>query len=98
SNLIEQLPSDIFTNMPNLESLYINNNKLLVLEENTFSPVWENLMFFSAAGNGLRCDCRIAWILEKNFPNQTRAFCALPPELKGHSIDTLTSKDVWCFQ
>lgn len=98
NNLIEQLPSDIFTNMPKLESLSVSNNKILVLEENIFGPVWESLKFFTAGGNELRCDCRMAWILEKKFPTHTRAFCSLPPEVKGHSIDTLTSKDVWCFK
>ncbi|GFT44310.1 uncharacterized protein NPIL_532881 [Nephila pilipes] len=99
NNLIEQLPSDIFTNMPKLESLSISNNKILVLEENTFSSVWENLEFFTAAGNELRCDCRMAWIVEKKKgPKKIRAFCSSPPEVKGHNIDTLTSKDVWCFK
>ncbi|GBL87215.1 hypothetical protein AVEN_270497-1, partial [Araneus ventricosus] len=65
ANEIEQFPSDMFIEMPRLEFLSIANNKLLVLDEKTFAPVWETLEAFSAMNNELRCDCRLSWILGK---------------------------------
>ncbi|GIY65485.1 uncharacterized protein CEXT_687381 [Caerostris extrusa] len=96
-NEIEDLPSDIFSNMPQLEYLSIGFNKILVLEEKTFSPVWEKLQAFSAFGNDLRCDCRLTWILEKMYPRDLRAVCSQPPEAKGKNLRDLASKDLWCF-
>ncbi|KAG8190224.1 hypothetical protein JTE90_011945 [Oedothorax gibbosus] len=97
-NLIEQLPEDLFTNMPSLDTLSIGYNKILVLKENIFSGIWEQLDLFHTMGNELRCDCRMAWLLEQKFPRVTRGMCALPREVKGKTLDKLTSKDLWCYK
>ncbi|KAF8793942.1 Chondroadherin-like protein like [Argiope bruennichi] len=51
-NEIEQFPTDMFVEMPQLESLSVANNKLLVLDEKVFAPVWETLQAFSAMRDG----------------------------------------------
>ncbi|XP_015914555.1 peroxidasin-like [Parasteatoda tepidariorum] len=96
-NEIGQLPDDIFSNMPKLKNLSVGGNKILVLNEKVFSLVWRQLDNFEAFENELRCDCRMTWILQLKQPNTLRATCANPQVLKGKSVSSLTSKDLWCI-
>lgn len=49
-NEIQTLPTDIFENMPSLEILIVESNKLMTLSEGTFKPVWKQLRHFDAMG------------------------------------------------
>ncbi|XP_035212553.1 oplophorus-luciferin 2-monooxygenase non-catalytic subunit-like [Stegodyphus dumicola] len=95
-NEIKNFPEDMFENIPNLEWLNISWNKILTLNERTFSPVWQKLKNFEALGNELRCDCRMAWILNLTYPKTLKAECAEPKAVRGHNIETLTAKTLWC--
>lgn len=96
-NELLELPKDFFKEMPSLEIVSIPGNKILSLNEQVFAPVWEQLEGFQAMGNKIRCDCRMAWILEKRMPPNMRAVCDQPRDLHGKNLATLTSKDLWCY-
>ncbi|KAG8177696.1 hypothetical protein JTE90_020256 [Oedothorax gibbosus] len=95
-NLIEEIPKDMFTRMMNLRFLNIRYNKILVLNQVTFSPVWDRLAGLFVSGNPLRCDCSMSWILVQKAPDNFPGECASPPELEGKKLTKLESKDFVC--
>lgn len=95
-NQIQQLPPDLFENMPSLEFLNLNSNQILTLNEKTFEKVWQKLQRFDAMDNQLRCDCRLEWMTHLKFPEHTSGVCDQPMQLRGKKLTELTSKDVWC--
>ncbi|XP_015914571.1 oplophorus-luciferin 2-monooxygenase non-catalytic subunit [Parasteatoda tepidariorum] len=96
-NKIEQFPDDMFSLIPHLKYLDISHNKILVLSEKVFAPIWSSLIEFKAMGNELRCDCRMSWILQSKKPQVIYATCAMPQTVRGKSLSALTSKDLWCI-
>ncbi|GBL76107.1 hypothetical protein AVEN_234404-1 [Araneus ventricosus] len=95
-NIIEKLPYDMFTNMPGLTTIILAANKLITVDQRTFSAVWSRLNKVDLYENPMRCDCRLTWILEKQFPKNTWAVCASPPILNGTKITDLRKEELYC--
>lgn len=93
---LEHLPTDLFTNMPQLQSIILADNKILTVDKTTFEPVWNNLKKIDLTGNPLRCDCRMNWLLGVSFPRNTWASCDEPKQIKGKDLKLLESNDLWC--
>ncbi|GFQ71395.1 toll-7 [Trichonephila clavata] len=95
-NKIEELPLDIFTNMPNLVSILLAENSIVTIDMKTFAPVWSQLYKIDLLDNPLRCDCRLKWLMDRKFPENTRAECREPLKLNGTRIIKLHPDDLWC--
>ncbi|XP_043287207.1 peroxidasin isoform X2 [Venturia canescens] len=49
--------------------------------------------------NALVCDCDLVWLVERlreKPPRETTAVCESPPEMRGRSLDAMTSFDFHC--
>ncbi|XP_015912501.1 carboxypeptidase N subunit 2-like [Parasteatoda tepidariorum] len=98
SNKISSLPSDLFTNMPNLIVLNLDKNGFQTLDQTLFAHIWKNLLVFNIADNPLSCDCRIKWILLHPFPGKRfSGKCVEPNELKERYLGSLEDLELWCF-
>ncbi|CAL1289108.1 unnamed protein product [Larinioides sclopetarius] len=95
-NKLESLPNDMFTNMPNLKEVEINNNKLITLNEETFQWLFENLQLLMLAGNEIRCDCRLKWMVSIRKPFYFKGECSQPEHVKGVSLKNLNQKVLVC--
>ncbi|CAL1283225.1 unnamed protein product [Larinioides sclopetarius] len=95
-NLIEKLPYDMFTDMAGLTTIILAANKLITVSQKTFSPVWNHLTKVDLYENPMRCDCRLAWILERKFPRNTWAECKSPLILNGTKITNVRKEDLYC--
>ena len=93
---LEHLPNDIFSNMPKLRVISLAGNKILSLDQTTFTPVWNQLIKVDLRENPLRCDCRMTWLLTLKFPRNTWAQCDEPKQLKGKDLQKLTRNELWC--
>ncbi|XP_055939765.1 leucine-rich repeat and immunoglobulin-like domain-containing nogo receptor-interacting protein 2 [Argiope bruennichi] len=93
-NQIENLPDDIFTNMPSLISLILSGNHILTIEEPAFSSVWKQLKKVDLSDNPLRCDCRMKWVVRAGFPRTTYGECDQPSNLSEKSLDELIVDDL----
>ncbi|GBN88544.1 hypothetical protein AVEN_219874-1 [Araneus ventricosus] len=45
-NQLQDLPEDLFSNMPALKSLYLTGNPLVTIDERVFRPIWKSLKLF----------------------------------------------------
>ncbi|GFQ90897.1 toll-7 [Trichonephila clavata] len=95
-NKIDELPGDIFTNMPSLVSVLLAENNIVTIDMKTFAPVWSQLNKIDLLDNPMRCDCRLRWLMGVSFPKNTWAECAEPPKLNGTEIIKLHPDDLWC--
>lgn len=96
-NQLQQLPSDLFENMPNLDGVSLESNKLMTLNEQTFKPVWSQLRYFDVMDNHIRCDCRMIWMTQIKFPEIMNGVCEQPKQLTSKKLKDLTEGDLWCF-
>ncbi|GFR07761.1 uncharacterized protein TNCT_369791 [Trichonephila clavata] len=87
----------MFTNMPNLKELDLNNNQFVTLDEDTFRWPFENLASLMFKGNAFRCDCRLRWLVGTKKPSTFEAICNLPDSLNGVSVENLVSSSLWCI-
>ncbi|XP_035209271.1 slit homolog 1 protein-like isoform X2 [Stegodyphus dumicola] len=95
-NDLQTLPTDFFTNMPNLKTLQLDDNKFVTLAEDVFTWPLEHLMTFTLKGNQFRCDCRLRWLVGRRVPFDFIAECALPDSVAGTQLKYLQLKQLWC--
>nr|XP_042901170.1 TLR4 interactor with leucine rich repeats-like [Parasteatoda tepidariorum] len=96
SNLLETLPENMFKSMPNLRELYLGHNKLLTLNEETFSPVIKKLQLLVLTGNAFQCDCRMRWIVGYFTHLHLEGECEQPPPMRGKTLRYLKDIDFYC--
>ncbi|GBM28269.1 hypothetical protein AVEN_54044-1 [Araneus ventricosus] len=82
--------------MPNLNDVELNNNNLITLNEETFLWLFENLQSFMLAGNEIRCDCRLRWMVSIPIPSYFKGECSQPEHMKGVSLKNLNNKVLVC--
>ncbi|GFR11091.1 hypothetical protein TNCT_23402 [Trichonephila clavata] len=101
-NEIETLPSDIFSDMPDLENIYLRGNRLSQLDESIFRPLLPRLEAFKVSAyfvseNPLMCGCNMRWITEIERSQWTNLYyvgdCEEPNELKGKPLKDLDAND-----
>ncbi|KAG8195881.1 hypothetical protein JTE90_001119 [Oedothorax gibbosus] len=95
-NHLADLPKDMFSGMPNLVEVRLSNNRLITLDEDTFSWPFEKLQELLLNGNDFRCDCRMRWLVGIKTPHYFQGVCSLPENLKDVQIRHLTNKVLWC--
>ncbi|KFM69538.1 Leucine-rich repeat-containing protein 15, partial [Stegodyphus mimosarum] len=86
TNLIEQLPPDIFVDMPSLTEIILSRNKLQTLLETTWKPVWETLRIVFLIDNQIVCDNKLNWLKTLRRVYNLKGNCAAPKEMAGKSI------------
>ncbi|GFY17874.1 hypothetical protein TNCV_3383671 [Trichonephila clavipes] len=96
-NELESLPEDIFTDMPDLEKIYLRGNQLAELNENIFKPLLPRLDAFKVADNPLSCGCNMRWITSLERHHWTELYyvgsCKYPEELKNKALKDLNEAD-----
>lgn len=96
-NEIESLPSDIFSDMPDLENIYLRGNRLSQLDEVIFKPLLPRLEAFKVSENPLICGCNMRWITEIQRSQWTNLYyvgdCEKPNELKDKPLKDLEAAD-----
>ncbi|GFQ80467.1 uncharacterized protein TNCT_129551 [Trichonephila clavata] len=91
-NLIESLPDDIFSNMPELEVVLLEKNRIAHITRSMFGVISNRLDLLSLMGNPLICDCDLQWL--ENEPRQiVYGHCAQPEHMKGAYLTNLTAED-----
>ncbi|KAF8793655.1 Relaxin receptor 1 like protein [Argiope bruennichi] len=94
-NHLQDLPEDLFTNMPVLKSLYLTGNPLVTINERVFRPVWKSLRLFLFYATQLSCDCRIAWLtMEDNSKKYLHAECHGPSSFKGRLLEGIKPQEL----
>ncbi|KAG8195251.1 hypothetical protein JTE90_028402 [Oedothorax gibbosus] len=92
-NKISTLPSDIFSDMPFLEQVFLAGNMMAVLPEETFQPVMSQLKILTVRGNPIKCDCSIAWVLQERV---VKGNCYAPKAIRDKPFSQLTRRDIRC--
>ncbi|KAF8793612.1 leucine-rich repeat and fibronectin type-III domain-containing protein 2-like [Argiope bruennichi] len=95
-NQIQELPTDMFTEMPNLRYLYLGGNPIIILDAQTYQPIWNQLkiVFFNDA---IHCDCRLSWIAQmKQKLRLVHGTCGTPANLRGRKITQLKTDELFC--
>ncbi|XP_015914167.2 leucine-rich repeat and immunoglobulin-like domain-containing nogo receptor-interacting protein 3 [Parasteatoda tepidariorum] len=96
NNLLTTLPDNMFSNMPDLHEVHLNNNKFVTLREEVFSPIMQKLQSMMLAGNEIRCDCRLRWMVNHRIPLYFKGECSEPQSLKGNDLRYLKHGDLYC--
>ncbi|MEQ2213684.1 hypothetical protein XENOCAPTIV_019110, partial [Xenoophorus captivus] len=101
NNELEQLPSGVFSNMPNLSQLGLSGNRLKTVDGNMFGHMPE-LKKLYLHNNPWQCDCNIISLVR--WMGQTKATmsprdalkCVSPPQLKNKSLSSLQPGKLQC--
>ncbi|GFY69000.1 hypothetical protein TNIN_319691 [Trichonephila inaurata madagascariensis] len=83
-NQLTYIPDNLFTNMPNLQTIGLRSNNIVVLPESAFFGVTK-IQFFQLDDNPITCDCRLAWLI-RNKPSAVSGKCNMPSKFKGKDI------------
>ncbi|GBN46786.1 hypothetical protein AVEN_168821-1 [Araneus ventricosus] len=95
-NGIRELPVDMFSEMPSLTYLYLGGNPIMVLDAQTFQPIWDQLKIVILS-DILHCDCRMSWMprMEPKF-RLVKATCNTPAKLRGQNPADMKTVDLEC--
>ncbi|GFY17996.1 slit homolog 2 protein [Trichonephila clavipes] len=92
SNAIEELPDDIFSDMPNLKFVVLRDNKITLLAEPTFGSILSHLSSLNVDKNPISCNCTFNWIVSRDH-SKIIGTCHDPDFQEGKRIKELTDKD-----
>lgn len=103
-NQLENLTPDIWKDMSRLKLIDLSANRLHVLNEATWRPLWGRLTDIYVQGNPLHCDCDVRWLIqeenqmarEKKFARFFLGYCVSPAYLQYRALENLTSADLPC--
>lgn len=93
NNRIASLPDNMFSKMPSLEKIYLENNVLTTISEVVYAQTWSQLSILYYYGNPLDCNKDIRWIYKYRMPENVKGNCAAPEKLRGRSLVTLSLAD-----
>ncbi|GFY17878.1 hypothetical protein TNCV_3383711 [Trichonephila clavipes] len=83
--------------MDNLRHIWLSNNHIAELNENTLKIILETLRSFLVDGNPIKCDCSLKWITgvdrENAFWNNFIGECATPKSRQGEALNDLKETD-----
>jgi len=92
-NKLRILPADLFTDMPNLETVGLKGNSIATLPVNMFKTRFPKLEYFLLEGNPISCDTDLRWLLT-NKPPVLTGMCFWPSELRGRVLCELDPEDL----
>ncbi|XP_067138022.1 leucine-rich repeat-containing protein 15-like [Centruroides vittatus] len=91
-NRLSNLPKDIFTNMPALEAVYLNNNHFHHLPFEVVKPIIHNKDWrVVLMENDVYCCSDMAWVIP--FRLKVPAICKFPKKLRGYQLGLLRKAD-----
>ncbi|XP_023212400.1 insulin-like growth factor-binding protein complex acid labile subunit [Centruroides sculpturatus] len=91
-NKLRNLPKDIFTNMPVLEAVYLNNNRFHNLPFEVVKPIIHNKDWrVVLMENDVYCCSDMAWVIP--FRLKVPAICKYPQQLRGYQLGLLRKVD-----
>ncbi|CAL1284952.1 unnamed protein product [Larinioides sclopetarius] len=93
NNKISTLPKDIFSKMPSLTEVFLDNNAFTAIDEINYTLVWSQLSHVFYLGNPLKCDENMKWIFKSRLPESLQGTCASPPSLQYRPLSNLTLED-----
>nr|XP_050025041.1 leucine-rich repeats and immunoglobulin-like domains protein sma-10 isoform X3 [Dermacentor andersoni] len=88
-NELTSLPSDMFENMPVLESVTLSRNHFQTLSPEPWKPMLGQLRLVTLDDNPIDCNGTISWMLQSNARHKVSGTCAAPPNLAGTRISDL---------
>ncbi|CAL4068752.1 unnamed protein product, partial [Meganyctiphanes norvegica] len=98
-NDLDSFDASTFSNLPNLERLFLHNNQLKRVPQGAFRNL-NSLRRLRLDSNALVCDCQLLWLAqmvkEKQHKTQVAATCHFPQDLHGKSLTTLTNSEFHC--
>ncbi|KAF8791631.1 uncharacterized protein LOC129960010 [Argiope bruennichi] len=94
NNKLSILPKNIFSKMPSLIEVFLENNAFTTIDEVNYALVWSQLSHIFYYGNPLKCDQNMKWIFKYRLPESLQGQCASPPTLQYRSLNNLTLQDL----
>ncbi|GIY51572.1 LRRCT domain-containing protein [Caerostris extrusa] len=95
-NRIQELPDDMFSQMPYLLRVGLDDNRISILSESVFNHCYDKLMALLLSGNPIQCDCSLQWIVDRNQNSHDKyvtGACVSPKRNKGTDIRDLVKQD-----
>lgn len=81
--------------LPYLRHLVLRENAFTTFSESMLS--WNELKTLECSDNPIQCDCKLLWLSNLLAgKNLTSVQCALPPQLRGKQLRTLSADDLGC--
>ncbi|XP_015929745.2 leucine-rich repeat-containing protein 15-like [Parasteatoda tepidariorum] len=87
-NMLRTLPDDLFTDMPNLQTVGLRGNSISTLPPFMFVTRFPKLQYFILDGNPLYCDHKLKWLII-NKPVVLKGSCFKPADLHGSQLAEL---------
>ncbi|GFY46913.1 hypothetical protein TNIN_200671 [Trichonephila inaurata madagascariensis] len=94
-NQLTKIPDDLFTQMPNLQTLGIRNNRIGTIKKEALDNDGARLTYLMLDGNPLKCDCDLVWLMHSK-PEVLQGSCESPKKLHGKELKDLSASDFNC--
>ncbi|CAL1300690.1 unnamed protein product [Larinioides sclopetarius] len=94
-NKLTSIPDDMFTEMPNLNTVGLRGNQIAYIPAIAFEGSFSKLTYLRLEGNPLYCDCRIMWLI-RNKPLDLIGTCDSPAFFKGKNLKDIQTGDMVC--
>lgn len=92
-NHLRILPADLFTDMPNIQTISLRGNSIATFPVTMFQVPFPKLEYLIIDGNPLVCDEDLKWILIKKIP-VLKGTCFFPAHLRGKHLQELDVEDL----
>lgn len=94
-NKLSEIPVDMFSQMPNLQTLGLRGNQIATIPESAFEGTGGKLEYLMLQSNPIKCDCRIEWLVKKK-PPALSGTCETPKALHGKELKDVSLSDLNC--
>ncbi|GBO05064.1 hypothetical protein AVEN_110987-1, partial [Araneus ventricosus] len=96
-NKLSTIPEGLFTQMPNLQTLGLRNNRIATLPKEAFESAGSvsRITYLFLDDNPLKCDCLLVWLMDVK-PEDLRGKCASPKKLQDRELKDLVRTDFNC--
>nr|WBW70085.1 venom protein [Lampona murina] len=82
---ISYVPKDVFSNMPELDTIILRRNEISRVDESIWSSIWDQLRYLNLYDNPIICDSRLNWLVPRKT-TLVSTNCAYPEKHKGKSV------------
>ncbi|GFU61956.1 LRRCT domain-containing protein [Trichonephila clavipes] len=94
-NKLKVIPSDMFVEMPLLQTVGLRENQIVTIPATAFDANFSNLKYLMLDDNPLMCDCRLYWLI-RNKPERLTGTCDTPWAYKGLELKDFKTDNLVC--